>query len=60
MIPRRPLLAAALALAPLSARAQEIGSAQRPLRMGVTAGPHAQVMEKVRENAAQIGAELRG
>jgi D-methionine transport system substrate-binding protein len=59
MIPRRPLLAAALALAPLAARAQEIGSAQRPLRIGVTAGPHAQVMEKVREIAARDGLLLR-
>ncbi|WP_270935574.1 MetQ/NlpA family ABC transporter substrate-binding protein [Falsiroseomonas oryzae] len=58
MIPRRVLVAAALAT-PFAARAQEIGSAQRPLRIGVTAGPHAQVMEKVREVAARDGLALR-
>lgn len=55
---RRPLLLAALAL-PATARAQEVGSAQRPLRIGVTAGPHAQVMEKVRAIAARDGLALR-
>ena len=58
MIRRRTLVAAALAL-PAAARAQEIGSAQRPLRIGVTAGPHAQVMEKVREIAARDGLAIR-
>ncbi|MBS7811583.1 MetQ/NlpA family ABC transporter substrate-binding protein [Roseococcus pinisoli] len=58
MISRRPLLLAGLAL-PTAALAQEIGSAQRPLRIGVTAGPHAQVMEKVREIAARSGLTLR-
>jgi D-methionine transport system substrate-binding protein len=52
MIARRTLLAAA-PLLPLAAQAQEIGAAARPLRIGVTAGPHAQVMEKVREIAAR-------
>jgi D-methionine transport system substrate-binding protein len=51
-IRRRAALGAAL-LAPCAARAQEIGAAARPLRIGVTAGPHAQVMGKVREIAAQ-------
>lgn len=58
MISRRPLLLAGLAL-PTAALAQEIGSAQRPLRVGVTAGPHAQVMEKVREIAARGGFSIR-
>lgn len=58
MISRRPLLLAGLAL-PMAAQAQDIGSAQRPLRIGVTAGPHAQVMEKVREIAARDGLVLR-
>ena len=59
MIRRRPLLLAALAAAPAAALAQEIGSAQRPLRIGVTAGPHAQVMEQVRALAAPQGLTLR-
>ena len=58
MISRRPLILAGLAL-PVVAQAQDIGSAQRPLRIGVTAGPHAQVMEKVREIAARDGLVLR-
>ncbi|WP_424812313.1 MetQ/NlpA family ABC transporter substrate-binding protein [Roseococcus sp. YIM B11640] len=58
MITRRPLILAGLAL-PTLAHAQEIGSAQRPLRIGVTAGPHAQVMEKVREIAARDGLVIR-
>ena len=61
---RRPLLAAGLLaggalLRPAILRAQAgsqgaagIGSAARPLSIGVTAGPHAQVTEKVRELAA--------
>ncbi|MBY0337346.1 MAG: MetQ/NlpA family ABC transporter substrate-binding protein [Acetobacteraceae bacterium] len=57
-MPRRPLLLAGLAL-PATAFAQDIGSAQRPLRIGVTAGPHAQVMEKVREIAGRDGLVLR-
>ncbi len=57
---RRSALALPFAL-PLAAAAQgaEIGSAARPLRIGVTAGPHAQVMEKVREVAARDGLVLR-
>lgn len=58
MISRRPLILAGLAL-PAVAQAQDIGTAQRPLRIGVTAGPHAQVMEKVREIAARDGLVLR-
>ncbi|TCZ55016.1 MetQ/NlpA family ABC transporter substrate-binding protein [Roseicella aquatilis] len=58
---RRAGLAAALLL-PALARAQgpEIGTAARPLRIGVTAGPHAQVMEKVREIAARPDGPSRG
>ena len=58
MIARRILLAAT-ALAPTAASAQDIGAAARPLRVGVTAGPHAQVMEKVREIAARDGLTIR-
>lgn len=58
MIARRTLVAASLAL-PGAALAQEIGTAPRPLRIGVTAGPHAQVMEKVREIAARDGLQIR-
>ena len=40
----------------VSARAQdEVGSASRPVRVGVTAGPHARVMERVREILARDG-----
>jgi D-methionine transport system substrate-binding protein len=50
---------AAALVVPAAARAQEIGSAARPIRIGVTAGPHAQVMEKVREIAGRDGLQLR-
>lgn len=59
---RRASLGATVALLlPCVARAQgaEIGSAQRPVRVGATAGPHSQVMEKVREIAARDGLHLR-
>lgn len=63
MIVRRTLLVgtglAATALAPAAALAQEVGSAARPIRVGVTAGPHAQVMEKVREIAGRGGLNIR-
>jgi D-methionine transport system substrate-binding protein len=55
-IARRALVAAALS--PMAALAQGIGSAQRPIQVGVTAGPHAQVMEKVREIAARDGLSI--
>ncbi|HEY8612851.1 MAG TPA: MetQ/NlpA family ABC transporter substrate-binding protein [Roseomonas sp.] len=55
----RRSLAALAALSPVAALAQEIGTAQRALRVGVTAGPHAQVMEKVREIAAREGLVIR-
>ncbi|MDB5413508.1 MAG: metal transporter substrate-binding protein [Rubritepida sp.] len=58
MISRRPLILAGLAL-PVAAQAQDIGSTLRPLRIGVTAGPHAQVMERVRDIAARDGLALR-
>ena len=58
MAHRRSLILATLFF-PVAAHAQEIGTRQRPLRIGVTAGPHAQVMEKVREIAARDGLELR-
>ncbi|MBI0537142.1 MetQ/NlpA family ABC transporter substrate-binding protein [Roseomonas sp. KE2513] len=52
-------LAALAALSPIAAMAQDVGTAQRPLRIGVTAGPHAQTMEKVREIAARDGLAIR-
>ncbi|MFH5925513.1 MetQ/NlpA family ABC transporter substrate-binding protein [Roseomonas xinghualingensis] len=61
IITRRSLgsLAALAALAPSFALAQDIGTAQRPLRVGATAGPHSQVMDKVREVAARDGLVIR-
>lgn len=60
MMLRRPLLAAGLAL-PLAAQAQtaEVGTAARPIRVGVTQGVHAQVFEKVREILARDGLMTR-
>lgn len=46
-------------LVPVAAHAQEVGSAPRPLRIGVTAGPHAQVMARVREIAARGGLAIQ-
>lgn len=59
-ISRRAALAAGLLL-PIAARAQgaEIGTAARPLRIGVTAGPHAQVFEKVTAIAAREGLVIK-
>ena len=57
-ISRRPALLF-LGLAPWfagAARAEDaVGSAARPIRVGVTAGPHARVMELVREILARDG-----
>ena len=62
-IARRALVAAALAAPVLASRRgqtqEQFGTEARPLRMGVTAGPHAQVMEKVREVAARDGLVIR-
>jgi len=58
MLSRRLFTLAALA-APAAAHAQEIGSAQRPLRVAGTAGPHSQVLDKVKEIAARDGLILR-
>lgn len=64
---RRTLLGASLALpfaapafAPQAwAQGAEIGTAARPLKIGGTAGPHSQVLEKVQEIAARDGLVLR-
>lgn len=57
-ISRRPALLF-LGLAPRfagAARAEDaVGSAARPIRVGVTAGPHARVMERVRDILARDG-----
>ncbi|MBR0645514.1 MetQ/NlpA family ABC transporter substrate-binding protein [Plastoroseomonas hellenica] len=58
LLTRRGLTAAALLL-PAAARAQEFGSAARPLRVGVTSGVHAQVLEKVRDVLARDGFTMR-
>ncbi|MFC3124547.1 MetQ/NlpA family ABC transporter substrate-binding protein [Pseudoroseomonas globiformis] len=44
---------------PVQAQEAGIGTEARPLRIGVTAGPHAQVMEKVRDIAARDGLIIR-
>jgi D-methionine transport system substrate-binding protein len=61
---RRPLLLAATGglLLPAALRAQtseQIGTTARPLRIGATAGPHSQVLEKVQEIAARNGLVIR-
>lgn len=58
---RRALLGASLAfpVAAASAQGTEIGTAARPLRIGATAGPHSQVLEKVQEIAARGGLVIR-
>ena len=57
---RRVALGAALSLpfAP-PVRAQDIGTAARPLRVGVTSGVHAQVLERVRDLVQPGGLTLR-
>jgi D-methionine transport system substrate-binding protein len=58
MITRR-FLGLGAALLPSIAWAQGIGTAARPLRVGVTSGVHAQVLEKVRDVVAREGLVLR-
>lgn len=56
--PRRPallLLGSALCSAGAARAQDETGSPARPVRVGVTAGPHARVMERVREILARAG-----
>jgi len=53
------LLPATLGLPAIAQPAQEIGTEARPLRIGATAGPHSQVMEKVQEIAARDGLVIR-
>ncbi len=61
-ITRRATLGAALLL-PLAGRAVQaadaIGTAARPLRVGVTSGVHAQVLEQVRDAVAKKGLVLK-
>ncbi|NOG71064.1 MetQ/NlpA family ABC transporter substrate-binding protein [Roseicella sp. DB1501] len=57
---RRAGLATALVIPFAGARAQApIGTAARPLRVGVTSGVHAQVLEKVQEVLARDGLVLK-
>lgn len=58
MLSRRLFTLAAVA-APSIAMAQEVGTAQRPIRIAGTAGPHSQVLDKVKEIAARDGLNLR-
>ncbi len=60
-IQRRSVLLAAGALAlPGIARAEDaIGSTARPIRVGVTAGVHAEVLEKVRDVLARDGVVVK-
>ncbi|MCW3474269.1 MetQ/NlpA family ABC transporter substrate-binding protein [Limobrevibacterium gyesilva] len=60
LITRRAALGAALLL-PVAARAQggDIGTAARPLRVGVTSGVHGQVLERVRDAVGQQGLVLK-
>ena len=60
LISRRAALGATLALPFIHrARAQDAGSAARPLRVGVTSGVHAQVLERVRDLVQPQGLVLR-
>jgi D-methionine transport system substrate-binding protein len=54
LLSRRALVGASVLL-PFSASAQDIGSASRPIRIGVTSGVHAQVLERVRDVVAKQG-----
>lgn len=61
ILSRRILVLSALAT-PFAARvamAQEVGTAGRPLRVGVTAGVHAQVLERVASALAPTGLVLK-
>jgi D-methionine transport system substrate-binding protein len=51
---RRALVGASVLL-PFSARAQDVGTPARPVRVGVTSGVHAQVLERVRDVVAKQG-----
>ncbi|MBL6459199.1 MetQ/NlpA family ABC transporter substrate-binding protein [Belnapia sp. T6] len=59
MLLRRSLLATSATLVTTGVHAQELGSTQRPLRVGVTTGVHAQVLEKVRDVMAREGFAIR-
>jgi D-methionine transport system substrate-binding protein len=59
LITRRRTFGAAALLFPVSAHAQTVGSAGRPLKVGVTSGVHAQVLEKVRDVVAPEGLTLK-
>lgn len=58
MLSRRGVIAGSLLL-PVAARAQDVGSAGRPVRVGVTSGVHAQVLERVRDVVARQGLVLK-
>lgn len=59
LIRRTFLLSLPLLAASGAAFAQAIGGADRPIRVGVTAGVHAQVLEKVREVLAHDGTSIK-
>lgn len=60
LLTRRLTLASSLALLATTARAEDaIGTAARPLRVGVTSGVHAQVLEQVTKFVATKGLVLK-
>jgi D-methionine transport system substrate-binding protein len=60
MLTRRFALAAPLALPFVRpAMAQDVGTSARPVRVGVTSGVHAQILERVRDDLARDGLVLR-
>jgi D-methionine transport system substrate-binding protein len=61
MFPTRRAVLGAFLLLPVAARAAgaAIGTEARPLRVGVTSGVHAQVLERVRDVVAQRGVVLK-
>ena len=59
MLSRRLLVSAAAAAPFARAYAQDVGTAARPLRVGVTSGVHAQVLERVRDALAPQGLTMR-
>ncbi|MBC7801113.1 MAG: MetQ/NlpA family ABC transporter substrate-binding protein [Gemmatimonadaceae bacterium] len=58
MLTRRAALAAPL-LIPFAARAQDAGTVAKPLRVGVTSGVHAQVLERVQAALAPTGLVMK-
>ena len=58
-MPSRRLFSQALALAAALAASASIAQAAEVVRLGVTAGPHAQIAEVARKVAAADGLDIR-